>query len=301
MTNNTKKIFFTGGNGFIGKNFSRLAQSFYKIYSPTRAELELTNSKLVREFLSNNKFDCVVHGAVVGSKRNCQQNQSECLEANLTAFENVFNNCGSDARFIQLGSGAEYGRPLAMPRIEESYFGKKIPTDKYGFAKFNMTQKIMQKSAKKAVNLHIFAVYGTYEDYQTRFISSAILRTLYGLPIVINQDVKFDYLHIDDLIKIICYFINNLPEYSHYNIGFGSSVKLTEIAEIVRKVLGGHNDIIVKNPGIGSEYSCDNNRLLDFIGRNFKFTSLQDGIKNLAQWYEKRLESLNKDWILNPI
>ena len=57
-------------------------------------------------------------------------------------------------------------------------------------------------------NLRLFGVYGKYERYDLRPVSNNILRALSGLPIKIYQDMKLDYLFIDDLCTLIYKFIN---------------------------------------------------------------------------------------------
>lgn len=37
----------------------------------------------------------------------------------------------------------------------------------------------------------------------------------------INQNVKFDYLYIDDLCKIVEWFVTNTPKYNYYNVCTG--------------------------------------------------------------------------------
>ena len=81
------------------------------------------------------------------------------------------------------------------------------PIDEYGFYK-SITSKYIEKS-EKIIQLRIFACYGKYENYLLKFITNSIVKNLFKLPIIINQNVYFDYMYIDDLIKIVDYFINN--------------------------------------------------------------------------------------------
>ena len=133
-----------------------------------------------------------------------------------------------------------------------------------------------------------------------RFISHAIVRTLSDLPIIINQDVKFEYLYIKDCLKIIEVFIRKPAEFSNYNLGTGQPIQLTEIAELIKTTLGTKNEIIVKTPGLGNEYTCSNDRLMRFLGKDFYFTPLEASIRELAGWYDKNFYHLNQDWIKNP-
>lgn len=45
---------------------------------------------------------------------------------------------------------------------------------------------------------------------ERRFISNAICRALKGMDITLHKNVYFDYLWVDDLIKIISFFIEKI-------------------------------------------------------------------------------------------
>jgi UDP-glucose 4-epimerase len=284
-----QNIFLSGGKGFIGRNFIEQCSNRYSIDAPNRSQLELTNQNQVDQYCIQKKFDCIIHAASVGVSRKTQLDPLFCLNANLRAFNNVFKNRHVAHRFIHIGSGAAYGRPLIMRQIDEDSLARIIPEDSYGFAKLLCSQIIATESPQQAVNLHVFGVFGPYEDHQLRFISNAITRTLVGLPIVIKQNVEFDYLYINDFLKIINEFIKRPAAYSNYNITTGQPVTLLEIAEIIREVLGNKQEIVIQESGLGNSYTGSNTRLRGFLEPNFEFTPMKQAIEELAVWYETRL------------
>ena len=64
-------------------------------------------------------------------------------------------------------------------------------------------------SNTKILNLRVFGVFGKYEDYETRLISNIICRVIFKLPVEINQNAVYDFVYINDLVKIIEYFIED--------------------------------------------------------------------------------------------
>jgi GDP-L-fucose synthase len=139
----------------------------------------------------------------------------------------------------------------------------------------------------------LFGVFGAYEDYTVRFISNACCRALKGLPIVLRQDVVFDYLYVKDLARITKWFIENGARQKAYNVCTGRPVALTELAQVIAQVssrVSGRNpNVSVTTEGLGSEYSADNSRLLTEMG-GYQFWDLQDSVKDLYAWYEKNKE-----------
>lgn len=283
-----KKVFLTGANGFIGKNLKEQLQDKYHLLTPGRSGLNLLDERQVSHFFKKNDVDIVIHAAVVGGSRKEQQVTS-ALSDNLRIFLNIIKNRDRFKKMIHLGSGAEYDKSKPLVKVKETDFGKAIPQDDYGFFKY-LTSKIGE-DLHNVVHLRIFGVFGKYEDYRLRFISYAIWRNLQGLPIVMNQNVYFDYLYIDDFVKIIDYFIGHKAKHKFYNIGTGVKIDLITLANIVNKIAEKKSKIIVKKKELNNEYTCDNTRLITAIP-HLHFIDINKAISDLYQWYKNHKEGL---------
>jgi UDP-glucose 4-epimerase len=285
------KILLSGANGFIGQNILGQLGNKHNFYYPSRQELDLLDSVKVKEYLAVNNFDLVIHAAGAGVSR-LQVGQANLLEQNKKMFLNLAENHDLFGRMIFLGSGAEYGKQLPVVKAKESDFGKVQPEDEYGKAKYFASEYVVK--AKNIINLRLFGVFGPKEDYKTRFISNNICRALLGLPITIRQNLKFDFLDINDFVKILNYFINNEPAEKFYNITVGKPIEFLEVAEIIKKETQSTNEIQVLNPGLGKEYTGDNTKLLAEI-REFTFTPLEQSVRDLVNYYRENLDSIKKE------
>ena len=56
MKEKRKKVLFTGGTGFIGRNLLPELKKKYDVNAPTRQELNLKDSEQVKTYLENGKF-----------------------------------------------------------------------------------------------------------------------------------------------------------------------------------------------------------------------------------------------------
>ena len=284
------KIFLTGGSGFIGRNLIELLDKKYNIFAPTHKELELLDAEAIRGFIKSNKIDIIIHAANRGGGRDTREIMN-VVEYNTRMFFNIARNSSFVEKIIHLGSGAEYGKQRELMRVREDEFDNHIPSDDYGFAKY-ICSKYIEKS-DNIVNLRLFGVYGKYENYRYKFISNAIVKNLFSFPITINQNVYFDYLYIDDLIKIIKYFLNNESRYKIYNCVRGVTIDLISLANIINDVSDNPSKIIVLNKRLNKEYSADNSRLLDELGK-FKFTSHKNTIRYLYNFYKSIIYKIDK-------
>jgi GDP-L-fucose synthase len=199
--------------------------------------------------------------------------------------ENLLSSKLDNVRVILFGSGAMYGKDRNLHKVKENEIGEYQPKDLYGISKMKIAQLI--KNRQDVLCLNIFACYG-YGERENRFPSYAINQVLKGENIEINQNVVFDYLFVEDMEKIVEYFIEHKPKNNIINITPTKSISLLEIADIVNKFKKETVKIEIKNSAMNNEYTGDNSVLLSEI-TNLKFVDIEQGLKKL---YEYKLEKL---------
>lgn len=284
-----KRIFITGGSGFIGKNLSDQLKNKYLIFSPKHEDLELLNEDAVRKYVRKNKIDVIIHCANIGGARDTIDIK-DSLHINLRIFFNIIKNSHLVKKIINFGSGAEYDKTRDLVNVKEEEFDTKIPKDDYGFYKY-VCSKLIEKSGN-ILSLRLFGVYGKYENYKIRFISNSILKNLFGTPIIIKQNVVFSYLYVDDLVKIVDFFIQHKTRHKIYNVTPDKKIDLISLAKIINKLSRKKSKINIINRGLNYEYSAANQRLKKEVKINF--TSYEQGIKNLIEYYRRSLTKFNR-------
>lgn len=282
-------ILITGTTGFIGKNLKDALQKKYTLFTPLHQELDLLNTEDVGQYILKNNIDIVIHAA---NRNNTVKfaTEYEVLDCNLRMYYNLIKYQQHYQKMIYFGSGAEYGKNQSLNNIGESKFGTIIPEDPYGFSKYIMAQETLH--LKNIYDLCLFGVYGKYEEWQRRFISNAICRALFGMPITLDQNAVFDYLYIDDLVKIVEWFLENTPRYHRYNITSGTSVSLLDLAKLVNKFFNDASDIKIAKPGWKYAYSGSNKLLLSELG-NFAYTDFKISIRKLILFYKENKSKID--------
>ena len=281
MVNNKKKVLIVGATGFIGKNlYAHLKDNTsLELFNPNRIELNLLDSEQCLEYLEKLNPEIVIHSAVDISS----------TENSLKMFFNIFNGRKFFQKLIQIGSGAEYDGRYYSPKMPETLFGKSIPVDTYGLAKYLIAKELLTHDHKKVLNLRLFGVFGDYENHLRRFISNNICRSLADLPIALNRDMFFDYIHVKDFTRIISRLLDldNLM-HSDYNFCTGKPVLLSEIAQLIQIEMCNKKPILIKNPGRNPEYSGDPSKLFNEIG-HFNFTPIDQSIQSMAKFYRQTM------------
>lgn len=292
--NMKKKILLTWGSGFIGRNIreSYLSEK-YDIVAPTHKEIDFSDTELVDEFFESNKFDVVLHTAVKPSHR-AAIHRNNILWTNLRMFENLERNRYKFGKLINFGSWAIYDVAKNNSGTSENDIYKNMGVDEHSFAKYVMQKQI--DNLPNFVNLNIFWIFWKYEDYSIRFISNAIAKSLFWLPITLRQNRRFSYLYINDLMPIIERFIENKQKYKSYNIVPDNYVELRDIAYTISDIAWGI-DVKIANEWYWLDYYGSNKRLKNEF-KNVKFTSINEAIQDLYNRYWKNINLIDKQFLL---
>lgn len=290
-----QKILLTGGSGFIGRNIreSYLAQK-YDIVSPSHNVLDIADTESVDKFFAHRYFDVVLHTAVKPGHRAAIDKQN-LFYTNVRMFENLERNRDRFGKLINFGSGAIYDVSSDNAGVTENDIYKNMGADDHSFTKYVVHKQI--DNLPNFYDLNIFGIFGKYEDYSIRFISNAICKSLFDLPITLRQNRRFSYLYVNDLPPILEYFIENNPRFKSYNIVPDDFVELRDITTQVSEIAG-NSDVRIANNGYGLNYYGDNSRLRSEI-RDLRFTPINTAIRELYNWYRENINLLDKQKLLS--
>jgi UDP-glucose 4-epimerase len=284
-------ILITGAEGFIGRNLKEFFQAAGEtVLAPPRMELDLTDDAAVADYFRQRPIEVVVHCAT--TRRIGTGYPPNTCENNLRMFFNLQKQLRPGQRLINLGSGSEYDRLHWYRKMPETFFDRYIPADSHSYAKYLIAKYIEERTDQELVNLRLFGIFGRYEDYRYKFISNALVKNLLGLPIVINQNVVYDYISVADFCRIVGFFVHHRAGQRTYNVTPTEPLDLLTVARLINGGSERPSEVKVLNPGIGVEYSGNNSRLMAELGA-FRFTPPEEGIAELRRYYLSIREGLD--------
>jgi len=287
-------ILITGACGFIGRNLVETLSGRWRLLAPPHAELELLDEGQVARYLEHHDVEVVVHCAVRPGHRNAADPSGQ-LERNLRMFANLARCRGAYRRLVFVSSGAVYDERHYRPRLPETAFGEHVPRDEHGFSKYLCAA--YAETRPDIVELRPFGVFGPHEDYAIRFISNAICKTLFGMPVTLRQDRRFDYTPVGDLVGVIERFFTHEPRHGAYNVSAPQTWRLLELARLVVRLSGKDVPVLVANEGMGVEYSGDAGRLRDELP-DLEHTPIEVAVAGLYEWYLQRRDTIDRDALL---
>jgi len=301
-----KKIAIMGAGGFVGRSLCKYFgdnPNEFIVLPVTRKDFSLLDEKSVYDFLSKETPDVVVNCANEGgARKNGYDEHTDIVANNLRMFFNIERAISGNTLLVNFGSGAEYNKQRDLVKVKESSLGEFMPQDAYGFSKYAMAKYIENSSHKKTINPTIFGLFGPFEDYTFKFISNACVKNLLKMDIVINQNVKFDYLYIDDFCAIIKSLIEKDDvKNKNFNITPTKSIELIKLAGLINEVSDYKSNITIKNPGLNYEYTGDNGKLLENLGGHFDFLPYKESVRRLFEYYKEHLSELDTETVQKDV
>ena len=292
-------LLITGGAGFIGRALQEFlhARYSYTIYAPSSKELDLSKEAAVSSYIKAHKISHIIHLANRGGGRDTM-GLTDLAEYNLRMFFAIMSQADRVERVLHFGSGAEYSKHKPIVSASEPSYLESLPLDSYGFYK-GVCSRFIESTRGNVICLRIFGCYGAGENYRYKFISNAIVKNLLHLPITIYKDCIFDYIYIDDLLRIIDHFLHaSISSLDHrvYNASSGSGILLSELAKIINATSPYKSPIHFIESGLNNQYTSDNSRLLSAMPA-LKLTPHSHAIESMREYFASNLTSLDVESI----
>ncbi len=291
-----KTVLITGAGptGVTGRAIREYLENDYSILAPSSKELDLTDDAAVRSYFDTHHIDFVVHCATYRSNISQTAHMvDEELESNLRMYFALASQSDKFEKMVYLGSGVEYDKSRPIVNIKEEQFGESIPKNKYGLGKYIMNQHC--RSSKNIYNLRMFGTLNPYERYTKNVVCNLCAKAVMGLPLTLKRDVVFSWVDIRDVAQTIKYLFENEVNRHDYNVAFPTPYKLSEIAEIVRKVANVEQPVYFEESGLNRDYSCDISKMKEDI--KLEMTPIVQSIRDIYAYTRNNIDCVNPESI----
>ena len=270
--NKNAKIYIAGHRGLVGSALMRQlqAQGYTNLVTRTHAELDWTNQTLVAEFFTTEQPEYVILAAAkVGGIHANNTYPAEFIQENLAIQSNVIHqsSLAGVKRLLFLGSSCIYPRDCPQPIKEESLLtGPLEPTNRpYALAKIagiEMCWSYNRQYGTQYLAVMPTNLYGPGDNYhpENSHVIPAMIRKFHEAKVNNQATVtiwgtgtpKREFLYSDDMAKA-CVFVMNLEDAQFQpllaadrndglppllNLGSGSDLTITELADLIKDVVG---------------------------------------------------------------
>ena len=267
------KIYVAGHRGMVGSALVRslLAQGIAaeNLITRSRQELDLTNQLAVQDFFARERPDQVyLAAAKVGGIHANNTFPADFIYENLMVQANVIEAAFRNGvrKLLFLGSSCIYPRMAEQPMKESALLtGTLEPTNEpYAIAKIAGIKLCESYNRQYGVSHGVdyrsvmpTNLYGPGDNYhpENSHVLPALIRRFHEAKVSGANTVTLwgtgkarrEFLYVDDMASASVHVMNlqqdvyaahTLPMQGHINVGSGSDVTITEVAEMIRDVVG---------------------------------------------------------------
>ena len=107
------KILITGGNGLLGKEFSKHNGENFKIKAFSHSDLDVTSKESILGIIKKEKPGVIINCAAIISIDKCEEDQAKCFSVNQGGVKNLVETIAAyDEKiiFVQISSSEVFGR-----------------------------------------------------------------------------------------------------------------------------------------------------------------------------------------------
>ncbi|POH60838.1 MULTISPECIES: GDP-L-fucose synthase family protein [Cryobacterium] len=312
--NRTAPFYVAGHRGLVGSAIWRRLEEdgFTDLHGRSSSELDLKDRDAVFAFFAETRPRYVVLAAAkVGGILANSTYPVDFLSDNLRIQVNVLDAALEYRvdRLLFLGSSCIYPRMAPQPITEDSLLtGHLEPTnDAYAIAKIAgilHIQAVRRQYGLPWISAMPTNLYGPGDNFSPTgsHVLPALIRRYdeaarSGAASVTNWGTgspRREFLHVDDMAAACLHLLEHYDGPTQVNVGTGSDVTISEIAETIARVVGfgGETQWDSSKPDGTPQKLLDVSLLAD-AGWSAGIT-LEAGLRSTVQWYRDNLESLRQ-------
>ncbi len=256
-----KKILVTGGAGFIGFHLTKKLLEIcaevttYDNMSNGKPENVKDNPKAkfvkgdildIKKLCTLPKFDLIYHLAAQVVVPYSMENPTDDFETNARGTLNVLEKARKDkARIVFASSAAVYGNPTMLPTKEEYGFH---PFSCYGLSKvvgeeycqIYTLQYGLGVTVVRFANVYGSRCHGVINDFLDKLQKNPA-----KLEIIGTGQQSRDFVHVSDIVEALVLATEEKAVGKTYNLGFGKTTKIIDLAKMMLKILNLTNKTFV--------------------------------------------------------
>ena len=304
--NKFDKIYIAGHRGMVGSAIHRnlVNLGYENILTRTSAQLDLRTQEAVNEFFEIERPAYVFLAAArVGGIHANNTYRGQFLYENLMIQNNVIHSAYATGvkKLLFLGSSCIYPKMAPQPLKEEYLLSGPLEytNEPYAIAKIagiKLCDAYRDQYGCNFISVMPTNLYGPNDNYdlQNAHVLPTFIRKFHEAKIAGDKEVviwgsgtpRREFLHADDLADACVYLMHHYNEAGLVNIGTGIDLTITELAMMVRDVVGFTGDLVYDS----SKPDGTPRKLMDVskltgLGWTFK-TSLREGLEKVYNEYQ---------------
>ncbi len=305
-----------GGTGLLGRTLTEeLKENGYtNVISLSSKDIDVRNIDSVDEILWRWRPQVVINAFVsFGGVEANERHPGSIFYDNLQGNLNIIESCQkwSVSKLVQISSQCIYGDSQPTPFKESEAWNFGLPTKNnapYGISK--RVLHVMLEAYKEEFGLNSIVLipsnmFGPGDNFHPtathvipqliRRIAEAKDQDLVNVEIWGTGESTREFLYVKDAARAIILAMENYNNTNPVNIGTGQEVKISELAELIKKLVNYQGNLVYNNNGKdGQNRRCSD---VSLAKEKFSFqasTSLEQGLKETIDYFYKNRDNLRE-------
>jgi len=252
------KIYIAGHRGMVGSAVHRFLKKagYTNFILKNSAELDLTNQHAVNIFFEAEKPEYVfLAAAKVGGIMANNTYRADFIYENLMIESNLIHTAYKTGvkKLLFFGSSCIYPKFAPQP-MKEGYMLTGVlehTNEPYAIAKIagiKLCDAYRAQYGCNFISIMPTNLYGPNDNYdlQNAHVLPSLIRKFHEAKLNNEPSVSVwgtgtprrEFLHVDDLAQACCFLMENYDEEGLVNIGAGEDVTISELALLIKEVVG---------------------------------------------------------------
>jgi UDP-glucose 4-epimerase len=286
-----------GAGGFLGRNtVSHLQKEGEEVVAVHRKEgndyvADISSYETFGALNEVGKIDVILNCASVLPDASKETGEEPFLESlfrtNVVGAANILRFAAEKGikRVINCSTLAVINKPWPAP-LDENYCS--LPTGKHvGYASSKLAQELVMNELAREfgidlLHLRLSALYGSgmkWEGVLPMLVDKFLQKQ--HIALTNASKVSFDFLFIEDLVRIIHLLSKKTWEYSVVNVASGEEVHLDELCKKIGAILKQETEIQNSDTDLAASRSVIGIGRLKNMAGDFKMTTLTEGLSKM--------------------
>ncbi|WP_300606721.1 NAD(P)-dependent oxidoreductase [Trebonia sp.] len=202
--------------------------------------VDITSQADIADVVMRAKPTSIVHLAALHLIPVCEAQPRQTVEVNIGGLVNVLDAADrSRTEFVLFASSADVYAASADPAAEGD---QARPSTMYGITKLIGERLVSEwadgQPGRRATNMRIFNVYGS-GDGNPHVIPDILRHLQQGDEIRVgNVEASRDFIHVDDLVDLLCLVLESSAPPALLNAGTGSATKVSAVLDMIQDLVG---------------------------------------------------------------
>jgi len=311
------KVLVTGGTGLVGNALKSIKKDYsnnYEFIFLSSRDCDLTDLQKTKLYFQNEKPDYVIHlAACVGGLFKNMNYKVDMLEKNLLINYNVLK-CSHEMKIkkvVSCLSTCIFPDKTTYP-INESMLHDGPPhtsNDAYAYAKRMLeihSKAYQEQYGDNFVCVIPTNIYGPYDNYSLEdgHVIPALIHRCYLNK---HNNEKFmvrgtgkplrQFIYSEDLARLMMWILEKYEDKESIilSVGEKDEVSISDVARNIAKAYDYEHMIEFDSSYSDGQFrkTADNNKLMNLYG-DYKFISIENGIKRSVKWFIENYEKCRK-------